>query len=172
MRSLEECRAEVFARSEKRIAKRRKIRRRVAAGLAPLCLCIVLLAILPMMSFQKSYECKPEGIGNAECAGEPADESEDTTRQQATVIRKNGERWMLSEDQTKQLTCLLNECLAVGIDTENNREADFEIEILAADGNMIRYLLSGSRLTCDNLAAELTESQLQQILWLLQPVSE
>lgn len=46
MRTLEQCKAEVFCRSKKRIEKRRKIRNRVLALCIPLCLCAAML-ILP-----------------------------------------------------------------------------------------------------------------------------
>ena len=115
MRSLEECRAEVFARSENRIAKRRKIRRRLVAGLCPLCLCMVLLASLP--GFQKSYECVPEERGNAECAGEAGSDAMDIGKHESAVIHRDGERWTLSEPQTEQLARTLDTYLADGKQT-------------------------------------------------------
>ena len=172
MRNLDECRAEVFARSEKRIAKRRKIRRRVTAGLAPLCFCLILLAVLPMMSNQKNYECMPEENVNGECAGEPAYGYTDTTGKQATVISSDGECWPLSESRTKQLAQLLDSYLNDGKPAENQKKADYEIEIPAPDGSPIRYLLSSRHLTRDGLTAQLTESEQRHILELLQPVSE
>ena len=169
MRSLDECRAEVFARSEKRIEKRRKIRRRVTACLAPLCFCLILLTVLPMMSNQKNYECMPGEIGNGECAGEPADGSVDTTRKQATVISSDGECWTLSESRTEQLARLLDSYLTDGKPAENQKKADYEIEIAVEDGTVIRYLFSDSYLLGDGLTVHLTDSELHQILEMIQP---
>ena len=167
MRSLEECRAEVFARSEKRIAKRRKSRRRLIAGLCPLCLCMVLLASLPR--FQQNYECMPEGFENAECAGEAGSGVTDITKQEAAVIHTDGERWTLSEPQTEQLARTLDSYLADGKRTEDHKAADYEIEIPTADGSKNRYLLSERMLTGRGWTVELAEDEWQHLLKLLQP---
>lgn len=55
MRELNECKAEVFRRSEKRIKKRQENRNRILALYIPLCLIITVcsFAILPMMQFFK-----------------------------------------------------------------------------------------------------------------------
>lgn len=45
MRSLDECRAEVFRRSEKRIEKRQKRRKMLLTCCVPLVLCVTLLAV-------------------------------------------------------------------------------------------------------------------------------
>ncbi len=47
MRSIEECKKEVLARSEEKIRHRKKMRNRMVSGLIPLCICIVILAALP-----------------------------------------------------------------------------------------------------------------------------
>lgn len=50
MRELNECKAEVFRRSEKRIKERKRIRNRIFACCIPLCFCIALtVALLPPM---------------------------------------------------------------------------------------------------------------------------
>lgn len=172
MRSLDECRAEVFARSKKRIEKRRRIRRSVAAGLAPLCLCMALFAILPKMAPSEQYECMPEAPENKGYSGEPESDAADTSQPLALVIRTDGNCWMLSEDQTELLAQRLDSYLTAGKPAESQREADYEIELLTAEGAMTRYFLSGSYLTCDGKTAKLSEPELQQLLELLQPESE
>lgn len=58
MRSLEECKAEIFRRSEEKIKKHRKIRGRILALGIPLCLAAVLwsILILPAMLPAKSED--------------------------------------------------------------------------------------------------------------------
>lgn len=46
MRNLDECKAEVFRRSEKRIENRRKTRKLILTCCIPLVLCVVLTAVL------------------------------------------------------------------------------------------------------------------------------
>ena len=161
MRSLDECRAEIFARSEKRIARRRNLRRRVMAGVIPLCLCIVLFAMQPIRSgSDKSAPMENEG-----CAFGAA-------QQQTAVIRTDGAQWNLSEHQTEQLTRLLNQCLTHGVQAEAPGESDYELEIPEEDGGMIRCFLSGDQLTRDGLTVHLTDSELHQILEMIQPQNE
>ena len=49
MRNLDECRAEVFRRSEKRIAQRKKHRNRMISVCVPLVLCMAGVIILPKL---------------------------------------------------------------------------------------------------------------------------
>ena len=64
MRDLNECKAEVFRRSEKRIKERRKIRNRALALCIPLCLLILLSSsMIPGMLFEGSGDA-PEGGEN------------------------------------------------------------------------------------------------------------
>ena len=42
MRSLDECKAEIFRRSEEKIKQRKKMRNRVLAACVPVCLCVVI----------------------------------------------------------------------------------------------------------------------------------
>lgn len=160
MRSLEECRAEIFARSEKRIAKRRKLRRRLVAGLCPFCLCLALLVILPMWNVQKNYECLPEEPGNAESA---------VLSRDASVICQDGERRPLPEATSNQLSRLLDAFLSDGEQAEPSDKAAYEIEIPTADGTTVRYLLSDRTLSGRGRTVKLSEEEWQQILTLLQP---
>lgn len=61
MRDLHECRAEVFRRSNIRIAKRRKYRKRILACCVPLFVCIAVLcvAVLPVTR-QVSKDSAPD----------------------------------------------------------------------------------------------------------------
>ena len=63
MRNLEECQAEVFRRSEKRIKERNRRRKHILMGCVPLALCVVLLcaAVLPDMLFADSQETGADG---------------------------------------------------------------------------------------------------------------
>ena len=61
VRDLNECKAEVFRRSEKRIKERKRIRNRALALCIPLCLLILLSAsMLPGALFEESGDA-PEG---------------------------------------------------------------------------------------------------------------
>ena len=61
VRSLDECKAEVFRRSERRIKERKRIRNRALALCIPLCLLILLSAsMLPGALFAGSGDA-PEG---------------------------------------------------------------------------------------------------------------
>ena len=165
MRNLDECRAEIFARSEKRIAKRRKIRRRIIVSLTPLCLCVVLFVMLPIMRGPD----KSVPMENAECAGESAYGAVETERKEATVISEDGEEWTLSAERTSQLIELLDDYLVGGTPVGNNDRKDYAIVISTADGNEILYILNGRQLTCDGVTVELTEFDLQKIMNLLRP---
>lgn len=56
MRDLDECKAEIFRRSEEKIKQRRKARRKMMTGGLSLCLCLVVgtAVIVPALSSKKS----------------------------------------------------------------------------------------------------------------------
>lgn len=64
MRNLEDCRAEVFRRSEKRIKERKRKRNRVLAWCIPLCLLLVAGGIYIRPFFEPVNECAKAGGTN------------------------------------------------------------------------------------------------------------
>lgn len=67
MRSLEECKAEIFRRSEEKIKQRKKMRNRVLATCVPVCLCVVIGAA---GAFSGAFGAKSENMAQApESAG-------------------------------------------------------------------------------------------------------
>lgn len=63
MREINECKAEVFRRSENRIKERRKRRNRILALSTPLCLCVVLGIIVLSPSKKTADLADPESAG-------------------------------------------------------------------------------------------------------------
>ena len=67
MRSLDECKAEIFRRSEEKIKQRKKMRNRVLAACVPVCLCVVIGAA---GAFSGAFGAKSENMAQApESAG-------------------------------------------------------------------------------------------------------
>ena len=67
MRSLDECKAEIFRRSEEKIKQRKKMRNRVLAACVPVCLCVVIGAA---GVFSGAFGAKGENMAQApESAG-------------------------------------------------------------------------------------------------------
>lgn len=65
MRDLYECRNEIFLRSARRIAERRKTRRRVLTWCISLCLLITVCAVMPLLpEGKKDHGAALDGLGN------------------------------------------------------------------------------------------------------------
>ena len=101
MRDLEQYKAEVFRRSEKKILERRKKRKRVVALCIPLALCVTvcLAALLPAMGDRKKS-------ADRECGSNAAPENSYVCTYQEVVIQKLGDnggsrRVMLPEEATR-----------------------------------------------------------------------
>ncbi len=76
MREINECKAEVFRRSENRIKERRKKRNRILALSAPVCLCVVLGVVVqfPPRKTTDGPTLKDEGYSMVEIAKNNASE--------------------------------------------------------------------------------------------------
>ena len=63
MRNLKECKAEVFLRSEKRIKKSQKIRKRIFSLGIPFCLIVCLgIAVIPTIGMSRGEKTSPDGF--------------------------------------------------------------------------------------------------------------
>ena len=63
MRNLKECKAEVFLRSEKRIKKSQKIRKRIFSLCIPFCLIVCLgIAVIPTIGMSRGEKTSPDGF--------------------------------------------------------------------------------------------------------------
>ncbi|MCI8331440.1 MAG: hypothetical protein HFE78_01235 [Clostridiales bacterium] len=99
MRNLEECKAEVFRRSEKRIKERKKKRKQILTGLVPFCFCLVLLSAvnLPMIVItnHKNTGAVEQCDINTPCSG---------TKNRADVIVKTQDADQPLTDKAEQKT--------------------------------------------------------------------
>ncbi|MBR5273442.1 MAG: hypothetical protein IKU25_08670 [Clostridia bacterium] len=59
MRNLEECRAEIFRLGEEKIKTRRRKRSRIIAACVPLCLCVIVCAVIVLNSGGQLYNDGP-----------------------------------------------------------------------------------------------------------------
>ncbi len=165
MRSIEECKKEVLARSEEKIRHRKKMRNRLVAGLIPLCLCIAIFA-----TWSRSKSGGMEGLmSNGDGAGmnaEKVTENSSVLQKQASVTHQS-EHWVLSADQTDELFLTLEDFLSQenGGDYEIEGETySIEIPYDARGGGTFRYQLQGNQLSRGYLKVLLSHVQLQKIL--------
>lgn len=169
MRSLEECRAEVFRRSEKRIRARRR-RLRTLMVCAPLVLCITALSVF-ISAGQKHANPPdghpPENNGNdLLCA--------DICR--IDVSEADGVKSITGEEAIRAVMDALAEPDGSdGADSSDGScgtgEESCTITLIAGDGSRWVYLLTGNVLTDQNTghAAVLTRTQAQALWVLLHP---
>ena len=88
MRTLEQCKAEVFRRSEEKIRKRKVVRRYVIAACLPLCLFVSFWAvmILPAMMPAKSADSTAENAAPMEFYNDTEKEMSTSTATVAVVV--------------------------------------------------------------------------------------
>lgn len=88
MRTLEQCKAEVFRRSEEKIRKRKVVRRCVIAACLPLCLFVSFWAvmILPAMMPAKSADSTAENAAPMEFYNDTEKEMSTSTATVAVVV--------------------------------------------------------------------------------------
>lgn len=96
MRTLEQCKAEVFRRSEEKIRKRKVVRRYVIAACLPLCLFVSFWAvmILPAMMPAKSADSTAENASPMELYDDT--EKEISTSTAAVTVVVAGESHLVS----------------------------------------------------------------------------
>lgn len=139
MRSLEECKAEVFRRSRQRIARRR----RLTVGVVSLAFCLTVLASLPSPKDRDGFEASvPEGaqIGSIN--------SGDMSLQ----IRAGTQEWTVADRE--QAAALLR-AIRDGFDTDGttggppesvNGAGPVVITFIWEEGRTLTYWLSGDTL--------------------------
>lgn len=166
MRDLNECQAEVFRRSEKRIKERKQRRKHILMACIPLVLCITMFSafVLPAMM--------PAGSGDKNAAPESFDE------QYSGALGEDGEGILVagsvevsgngiscyytSVEDVQSIIGLLNGIVAVpetddADDMESNASADtsrdesyedngYKIVVKRSDGTTAEYLLIGTML--------------------------
>lgn len=152
MRSLEECRDEVFRRTEKRIQKRRKMRRRVIACCIPLCLCMAVWTATILLG------------GNEKCA--PFEQNEAGAPLGASYVKLEIRMGEAGTDQREVITdpaevghiyeMLMHLCSGEQDDSESyhdhaeNASADakrYRITFFTPEGGELCFLLNGQLLT-------------------------
>lgn len=163
MRTMEECRAEVFRRSEDRIRRRRQRRKRILAACIPLVLCVTVLAAEMLQASGKREPPINETSGSAVCRIE--------------VSSGSGQRSITDGQTLGELTEML-EGLTKG-DADGSDYASlppvtgdvYTITVVTHAGKAAVYRLASDRLT-DETAGKtvcLTEKQAQELLALLEP---
>lgn len=163
MRSLEECRAEVFRRSEDRIRRRRQRRNRILAVCVPLVLCVTVLAAEML---QASGKREP-----------PVNEASGDAVRRIEVSGGSEQRSITDGHTLGELTEML-EGLTMG-DADGSDYASlppvtgdvYTITTVTYAGKAAVYRLAGDRLT-DETAGKtvcLSDKQAQELLALLEP---
>ncbi len=156
MKTMTEYTAEVFRRSEKRIAARRKKRRAVLAVCVPLCLCAaVLAAALPPHT--------REGVDGIV-----------TGTVTATVVAVETERGMLTDKATVTAVCDMVYRYNTVADTPpkvENYDAGtakaHTFSLLTDDGGKITYTLSGNVLQTGGWQTSLSDTDAAALYTLL-----
>lgn len=158
MRTLEECQAEVFRRSEQRIKARKK---RVIAACVPLAVLLLAAAFFPWEqeigisdgSMMQEY-AKPESAGN-DAVSEPVKED----RLESVEIVGGGT--VGSEEEIRKILELIGSAISTpegfdgiadgetnsGTSGEESREEIYQIVVTNADGSTTEYILEGLVLT-------------------------
>lgn len=176
MRNLNECQAEVFRRSEKRIKERKQRRKHILMACIPLVLCITIFGafIMPNMGFinfsdkqapESNYEQFSGAMGSDGVAGLFAGSVE---------VSSNGiSHYYTSVEDVQGIMSLLNSIVAVpetndGDESsdlvteddastdlkENYKDKGYKILVKRSDGSSTEYLLVGSLLIDQNTQEE------------------
>lgn len=196
MRDLNECQAEVFRRSEKRIRMRKQRRDRMLMACIPLVLCVTLFSafVLPAM-MPAGSENTGEADGAVGALTEEKHESLSCPIAEITVSGPGFSRSYTDASEVLPIFYRLNNCLSP--EPESNTAAGTEVygdnfqntpdrgdatestaypasggytvTLVAHDGKTTEYLFSGS--TLEDLAANrvyaLSQSQVQALTELL-----
>ena len=171
MRELNECKAEVFRRSEERIKQRKKTRNRVLACCIPLCLCLAVCsaAFLPaMLSSEKSAKNEAADMlakeeyeyseGNLVCSYVTAEiKNMNGTAEDYQEIRDKAEVTRIFEvlysvfpnknGSSKEDKEFGQESDVQDYDTNaGSKKTEYKITLTAADGSYTVYILSDNEL--------------------------
>lgn len=135
MRTLDECKQEIFLRSERRIRRRKRILGGVVAGCIPVLLVTAVLLLPPME--RKTGSALPEDAVLSAGGGI-------TVSDPALAARLEG-FFMKSESAPESATGAPE---ATNPPKENyGTPTPLQITCIASDGTVIRYTLSGNTLT-------------------------
>ncbi len=149
MRTWQQCRAEVFCRSEKRIEKRRKIRNRVLMLCIPLCLVVVLLPVL--RPAQKSAGGEPEVCGSGGILQAEIYDPHGSAREITDPVRAERLLSMLSGFYGRPEKAP-EEIPEYGIMGQTQEETVYTITFSGEEN--LRYTLSGDTLTNETTGAQ------------------
>lgn len=185
MRSLEECKKEVYLRSEKRIKRRRQICGHVLTLCISLCLvplCLVLLS-LPFFSGDKEKSASPENAGTAYGNANILYTSAEIHRAEhgdpVKVITQPNELDMLySAIQAvftgQESSPESGEGIETAKDPSDTASFSYHITFKAPNQEQLRYLLTETMLTNETTGEymHLTPSQLLKLQALLAVLEE
>ena len=167
MRSLEECKAEIFRRSEEKIKKRKQQRTRILAVCLPLCLCVGALALWGGLgqddsAVNKSAAPQKNGFGllpKAEAAPESVLPNENFIIADSSAA--------ISQYDYVQL--LLEDAADMEHPDSQLKDAPtaapFHFTLCAPDGTVVPYALTGNVL-CEEESGRsvaLTDAQLREL---------
>ena len=161
MRNIEQCKAEVFRRSEERLEKRRKNVRHILTMSVPLCLLIVLLA-LPAPGRKKGdrgAEDKVVSYISAEIQGVKTETDPEIVEMQFQKIEslfEEKEFQNVEEDENVGYSWVL--------------QRSYRILFTANTGEQCAYVLEGNLLSSEETGVTVTlgDSQIRQLLTLFE----
>ena len=162
MREINECTAEVFRRSEKRIKERKKRRQHILMACIPLVLCLTLFSafVLPAMMPAGSSDknAAPES-SNEQFSGALGEDGEGILSASFVEVSGNGvSNYYTSVEDVQSIMGLLNGIVAVPEtdDAEDfvtnestnttTEENGYKIVVTRSDGTTVEYLLLGTML--------------------------
>lgn len=165
MRNLDECQAEVFRRSEKRINARKRCRNRILTVCIPLVLCIVGVTFLPQMAVNSPADVPATEIAGYQYSDTMAQECVAVQYADTIAVSGNGFSRVYSDaEKVNEIVTLLHmgtqaseivnedEMLtvttqddAVDLGTES-KATGYRITIRRSVGADIQYELHGTRL--------------------------
>ncbi len=168
MRTLEECRVEVFCRMEKGIAERKRKRNAIISVCVPLILCAAVLSVSAVLRTKPKEEAV--NIGKAYTFAE--------------IIGADGKKVSISDAESiNRITSLFNSVFEKErLEDESNsfmvdnaavsNSNTYIISLILASGEIEYYPLKDNFLTSRqaNKTVVLTESELNQLLELLNEV--
>ena len=166
MRNLDECQAEVFRRSEKRIKARKQNRKRIMIACVPLVLCIVVCGTLLVSDVGNPTDEQTRELFQVQYSGAMGTDAVGGLFAGSVAVSGNGKSCLYtSAEDVQNIVKLLNSIMAVpemngGDDgagfatnedtaeavSESCTETGFTIVVKGGDGSCAEYLLTGSLL--------------------------
>lgn len=164
MRTLEECQAEVFRRSEKRIKERKRRNRRTLAVCVPLALLLCVMAVYPFPQKQPSewesafYSGQTESVDGEviSCQETVADDPASVGSEPVTVVEdtdEDGVIWLREAADVRKLLDILEAAgnggdqQSVSASTSSTQPRQYTIRVSQDDGTWAEFTLCGQTLT-------------------------